>query len=416
MFIALSNVSRTEEASFVLGSDPSTPFYTLITYDTNEIALSKSNPRKPTVKCEVSINNIEAAARRAPPNDGLVTFIFPKMAAMLAINQSTELAKEHGLAPTHRDEVQAAAVKRAADQEACRLKWNATTQNYELDHPALGRRTRGPDFIKSPESARSPPAFEKQVLEIHVSKSTGRSLPIISVVDPKADLESASEPTIPGIRMSTIPQSENDNALLTLDFNTRLMHVNANKILEHLPSLFAIDSIVSAVMTVAIADQVTNPIMAAMELWEPKRVPRASTYAGSVFGGSVAGKSTTGSVFYATLAEREEAEAEAKELAAIYEKDIKNKERRKQHNKWFGKKKEPKKKTKKVVVKEFDLEKMGTYQAGKRKGQDLPGPVRLCLSVMVGGLQFIVWILTTIVRFLSWLLVSCTRGVTSEKF
>lgn len=335
---------------------------------------------------------------------------------MLAINQSTELAKEHGLAPTHRDEVQAAAVKRAADQEASRLRWNAHTQNYELHHPAVGRRLREPAFAKSPLSARSTPMGDAQpVLEISVSKPANRSLPIITIANPNpTDLESASEPTVPGIRMSVIQRSDDNNALLTLDFNTRIMHINANQILEHVPSLFAIDSLVSAAMTVAIADEVTNPVMAAMELWQPKPKRTMSTYSGSV-----TGKSTAGSVFYATLAEREEAEQEARELAAIHERDIRNKERRKTHGKWFGKskaKKESKSKTKKVVVREFDLEKLGTYQSGERKGQELPGVVRLTLSVMIGGLRFIVWILTTIVQFFAWILVTLTRGVTSEKF
>jgi len=342
----------------------------------------------------------------------------------MAINQSTELAKEHGLAPTHRDEVQAAAVKRAANQEACRLRWNASAQHYELEHPAVGRRQRGPDFAKSPESERGTPKLgTRPVLDVHVSTPAGRSLPVITVANPQeVDLQSVSEPTMAGIRMSTIPQPEHDNSLLSLDFNTRIMHINAYQILEHVPSLFAIDSIVSAIMTVAIADEVTNPIMASMELWQPKPAPMIarSAYAGSVYGGSVAGRSVAGSVFYATLAEREEAEAEAKELATIHEKDIKTKERRKvkQHRKWFGKnkEKEPKNKTKKVVVKEFDLEKLGHYQGGGRKGQELPGVVRLALSVMIGGLKFVVWILTAIVQFFAWLLVTMTRGVTSEKF
>lgn len=411
---SLLNVHRTEEASFSLGSDPSTPFYSLITYDTNEVALSKTCPRKRTVQAEVSINSIEAASRRSPPNDGLVTFIFPKMAAMLAINQSTVLAKEHGLAPTHRDEVQAAAVKRAADQEACKLRWNANAKHYELEHPAVGRRQREPAFAKSPESARSPPVSgARPVLDIHVSKPTGRSLPVITIANPRAaDLESASEPTLPGIRMSMMTQSERNNDLASLDFNTRIMHVNANQILEHVPSLFAIDAIVSALLTIAIADENTNAIMAAMEIWQPKPQRRASTYAGSI-----AGKSTAGSVFYATLAEREEAEEEARELAAIHERDIKNKERRKEHKKWFGKKdKQPKNQTKKVVVREFDLEKLGHYQSGERKGQELPSAVRFVLSIMVGSLRFVVWGLTSIVHLLSWLLVTMTRCFTSEKF
>lgn len=370
------------------------------------------------VACEVSINTIESAARRAPPNDGLVTFIFPKMAAMLAINQSTELAQKHGLAPTHRDEVQAAAVRRAASQEACKLRWNACAQHYELEHPALGRRVRGPDFAKSPQSGITPSAAfgARHVLDILVSSPNGRTLPVITVANPKeSDLESTNSPSIQGIRMSTLPQIDTDNSLVILDFNTRIMHINANQILECVPSLFAIDSIISAVMTVAIADEVTNPVMAAMEIWQPK-----PTRAMSTFGGSVAGKSTAGSVFYATVAEREEAEEEARTLAEMHEKDIKRKQPGpKTHRKWFSssKEKQPKQKKKQqVVMREFDLEKLGHYQSGDRKGQELPGVVRLILSIMVGGLKFVVWFLTLIVHFISWLLVTTTRGVTSEKF
>lgn len=407
-------ICRTEEANFTFGSDPKRPFYTLVTYDTNEIALSKNCPRKEAIACEVSINTIEAAARRAPPNDGLVTFIFPKMAAMMAINQSNELAKQHGLAPTHRDEVQAAAVRRAADQEASKLRWNATGQHYELEHPALGRRVRGPDFAKSPQSGITPStsfALRRPVLDIHVTSPTGRTLPVITVANPKAsDVESIASPSIQGIKMSTLPQIDTDNSLVILDFNTRIMHVNANQILEQVPSLFAIDSIISAVLTVAIADETTNPVLAAMEIWQPKPSRAMST-----FGGSVTGKSTTGSVFYATVAEREDAEEEARALAELHNNDVK---RTKTHRKWFssGKQKQPKSKKKQIVMREFDLEKLGHYQAGDRKGQELPGVVRLTLSVMVGSLKFIVWLLTLVVHFLSWLLVTVTRGVTSEKF
>lgn len=342
---------------------------------------------------------------------------------MLAINQSTELAKQHGLAPTHRDEVQAAAVRRAADQEASRLRWNATGQHYELDHPALGRRVRGPDFAKSPQSGVTPSASfgARPVLDIHVSSPTGRTLPIITVANPKSsDLESVATPSIAtpsvqGIKMTNLAQKDNDDSLLVLDFNTRIMHINADQILEHVPSLFAIDSIVSAVMTVAIADEKTNPVLAAMELWQPK-----PTRAMSTFGGSVAGKSTTGSVFYATVAERDDAEQEARALAAMHEMDVKrSKTGPKTNKKWFSsnsKPKEPKSRKKQIVMREFDLEKLGHYQAGDRKGQELPGVIRLTLSVMVGSLKFIVWFLTLIVRFLSWLLVTVTRGVTSEKF
>lgn len=331
---------------------------------------------------------------------------------MLAINQSTALANAHELAPTHRDEVQAAAVKRAAKQEACKLRWNAHVQNYELEHPAIGRRAKTPEFIKSPTQASPQIPEDRPALDIYVTVPVGRSLPTVSVANPKVSDVESSGPSMPGIRMSTLAQSDSDQSLIFLDFNTRIMHINANQILEQVPSLFAIDSLVSAVMTVAIADAMTHPVMAGIEIWEPKPSQALSTY-----GGSMAGKSKAGSVFYATLAEREDAEAEARELAEIHERDIRNQGRKKQHKKWFGRDKSQKTpKTKKVTIKEFDLEKLGHYQSGNRKGQELPGVVRVLLSIMVGGLRFVVWILTAIVHCLTWILVTCTRGVTSDRF
>lgn len=432
-------LTRTNEATFSLGSSPTNPFYSMVTYDTNEIALSKTHPRKPTVQCEVSLNCIEPASRRFPPNDGLVTFIFPKMAAMLAVNQSTALALEHGLAPTHRDEIQADAVRRAAKQESCRLLWNAIDQHYVLEHPAVGRKSspasnEGPSFTESPDLSSAHPSAvstSKLALDVSVSTFPGHALPTITISHLWSSPSSTtSTPTVPGIRLSTIPQRETDSVLATLDFNTRILTINANSILTHVPSLFAIDSIVSAILTTAVADEAVNPVMADMEVWTPSATTLSLPPPGfrrhdSQREGSVAG-SATGSIFYATFAEREEAEAEAKALAAIHQKDIKNKSRKRSpeetHRFWFGKSNREKKtkfkegKKKRVEVAEFDLEKLTHYQSGSREGQKLPGVSRAILRALIGGLKMIVLILTAIVQFFVWILVHVTRGITSEKF
>jgi hypothetical protein len=52
----------------------------------------RTNPRKLTAKIPIFLLSLEPKARRLPPGDGLVTYIFPKLAAMLAIDQSNELA------------------------------------------------------------------------------------------------------------------------------------------------------------------------------------------------------------------------------------------------------------------------------------------------------------------------------------
>jgi hypothetical protein len=402
--------SSTSEAVFVFGSDPLAPFYTLMTYNTNEISLSKTYPRKKTAKCEIVQLSVEPLLQKLAPDDGLVTLIFPRLAAMLAIDQGAELAKQHNLAPTHRDEVITAAIQRAAQQEACRLIWNAYDRRYELEHPAIGRNARNPEFAVSPVSPQSP---TKPVLHITVSThgvsppmTPPTTPPVILVTNPNA-MPSPTNSAAAGIRLSALPQPEIDNLLACLDFGNMNLHINANQILQLAPSLFAIDSIVSAILAVAVADPATNPAMATMGIWAS--VPKAP---GSVFSDSV--KSYSGSTFFATIAEREEAEEEAKLMKLVHEKDIKKKNKREKKS-WFGGKEKAAKK-KKVTVKEFDLEKLGHYQAGSRKGEELPAVTRGLMDLLVSMLKMIVWLLATMVQVIVWLLVNVSRAVTSEKF
>ena len=185
-----------------------------------------------------------------------------------------------------------------------------------------------------------------------------------------------------------------------------------------MPSLYAIDCIIAAIMAVAVADDSTNPILAEMNIWKSQTMSPGR--AGSVFGGaSVGGRSFAGSTLYATLAEREEAEDEAKLMKQLHDKDVSGKAKtEKKRGFWGGKTKEKKKsgKTKKITVAEIDLEKLTHYQGGEREGQELPGITRSVLKGMVVLLQFLVWALTALVRFLAWALVTGTRAVTSEKF
>jgi hypothetical protein len=119
-------------------------------------------------------------------------------------------------------------------------------------------------------------------------------------------------------------------------------------------------------------------------------------------------------VLYATIAEREEAEEEAKLMRQLHKDDTKGKGDK---SSFWGKKSKAKKKKKttKVVVSEFDLEKYGHYQAGSREGEELPGIVRGVLELMFVGLKFVVWLLTMLVQMFAWLTVGITRCVTSER-
>ncbi|KAK5196041.1 hypothetical protein LTR92_003584 [Exophiala xenobiotica] len=466
-------MARTEEATFVFGSHPSLPFYTLQTYDTNEIAVTKTCPRKATSTRDVVLCPLEPASRRQPPNDGLVAFIFPKLAAMLAINQSAALARENNLAPTDRDEIEAHAVRRAAKQEACHLRFNARGGFYELEHPAIGRGAMGGDFAATSPIPSSPTTIRsitgKPVLHITISMES--ALPTIHVVDPNAARRigtltgSATPMTSAGQgirRLSTLPQTDGNTAatatsespaLATLDLTAQTLFIDANGLLELMPSFFSIDSIVSAMLAVAMADATTNPALGSMEVWKYRPAPSSRLgHAQSIMSvgmgmgmgmrtprpGSI--KSHAGSTFYATIAEREEAEEEAKLMRQDHENDVRGGlgagyPGSKSGRAWFGWKKgdrvqdvdEKRTSTKKggkrgnkskqqITMAEFDLEKLGHYQSGDRKGEELPVLTRSALSFLITGLKLLVWLMTTVVQLLAWILVNLSRAVTSEKF
>ena len=388
-----------EEAVFTMGPNPRSPFYSLQTFSTNEVSISKTSPGKKNASCEILQSTLEPQERRE--HDGLVTMIFPRLAAMLAIDQATELSKQHQLAPTHRDEVINAAMDRAAKQEACRLAWNSTGNRYELEHPAIGRNASDTQFIASPIL---PQGTTQPVLHIIVSPQNAEGPltrpPTIIVTNPSAVTHPA-ESADADIRASTVPQTDINDPLASLDFGNMSLHIAAHQILDLMPSLFAIDSIVSAVLCVAVSDPTTNPVMGSMDLWVPSPRPAPSEFGGR----SV--RSYTGSTYYATLAERAEAEEEARLMKMVHQKDVKK-----------GKsvrEKKPKK-NKKVEIKEFDLEKLSHYQGGSRKGEELPAVSRGAVEMLVAGLRFVVWLLTAAVEMLVWIITKMTRVVTSEKF
>ena len=335
---------------------------------------------------------------------------------MLAIDQSAALAEKHKLAPSERDEMQSEAVARAAAQEACCLVWNEAYKRYELSHPALGKDPRSPDYTTSP-TLRS--GREEAALHITVSShshgsqsSFSTAPPVILVTDPNSSPDHDSVPA--ELRMSKLPVSDTDEPLASLDFATMTLHISASQILNVAPSLYAVDSVVSAMLSVAVTDSTTNAVMAAMDLWTPRSMPKAPA---SSFGGSAGGKSYTGSVLYATIAEREEAEDEAKLMKQMHKEDTGRSRSGSKGSFWDRKSstKSKKKGVKQVQIAEFDLEKYGHYQAGSREGQKLPGVVRGGLEVMFMALNAIVWGLTLFVRFVAWLMVTFTRCVTSEK-
>ncbi|CAG8354424.1 unnamed protein product [Penicillium salamii] len=415
-------MNKTGPATFILGNSQQ-PFYTLQTYSTDEIALSRGDPSKANNEVPIMMMNLEDRIRREHPNDGLVTLLFSRLAAILAIDQAEEISKKYHLTPSEASEVETDALKRAAGHESCRLSWNRHQRLYELRHPSLSRR-HPPALVGAAGIPLSPVRSQSSGM-VHITVSTPssnaspRQPPTIIVTGPVSStaLEAAQQAANP--RTSTLPLTDQDEPLATLDFGTKTLSISPAAVIATIPSLYAIDSLIAAMLAVAVSDEATNPILADMALGspEPSR-PTTSQNPGPYSMPVFQGKLVT------TIAEREDA-AESMHLASQIksaQKKSKNDSNSKSFFKFWNrapskqKNVRESKKNQQVVVEEFDLEKYGRYGAGSRKGQKLPGITRGVLSILFFGLDMIVKGLTLIVKILAWLLVKSTRCVTSEKF
>ncbi|KAJ5330028.1 hypothetical protein N7452_010418 [Penicillium brevicompactum] len=414
-------ISKTGPATFTLGNYQQ-PFYTLQTYSTNEIALSRTDPSKTTNDVSIMMMNLEDRARREHPHDGLVTLLFSRLAAMLAIDQAADISKHYHLSPSETSEVETDALKRAAAQESCRLSWNQHQRLYELRHPSLSQR-HPPALVGAAGIPLSPVRSQSPGM-VHItvsspsSNASPRQPPTIIVTGPVSPTAIEASQQAANPRTSTLPVTDQDEPLAILDFGTKNLSISPAAVIATIPSLYAIDSLIAAMLAVAVSDEATNPLLADMALGspEPSRPTTSQNpnpYSMPVFQGKLV----------TTIAEREDA-AQSMDLASQIksaQKKSKSKSEPKRRFKFWGwgsskskngaatNKNQP-------AVEEFDLEKYGRYGSGSRKGEKLPGPTRGILCILFFGLDMIVKALTLLVKVLAWLLVKSTRCVTSEKF
>lgn len=391
------------------------------TYSTNELAITRTHPRKANRTVPVIMLSLEERSRRQAPNDGLVTVIFSRLAAMLAIDQARELSMQHHLAPTEAMEVEANAVKRAASQESCRLVWNGKQRQYELRHPSFAKQSTpalvGEDGIPlSPVQTRTPGTLHITVSTPSSNGQTPRQPPTILVTNPMPSnaVEAANQAATP--RTSTLPQTDTDELLASLDLGTMTLSISAGLTAATIPSLYAIDSLVAAILAVAVSDESTNPVLADMELYVPGQEPSRSSSRGPDSTSTTPRSQGFKGKLVATLAEREDAEEEAKLMAQLRSSKSKSKSKDEEDKKggfWSP----SKSKKKRIVIDEIDLEKYGRYGYGSsREGEKMPGITRALLRIMFWALELTVRGLTLGVKALAWLLVNLTRCVTSEKF
>lgn len=389
------------------------PFYALQTYSTDELAIMRTYPRKPNKSVLVMLLNLESRNRRQPPNDGLVTLIFSRLAAMLAVDQAEELSRQYHLAPTEAVEVETDAVRRAVAHESCRLIWNDNQRRYELRHPALAKRKIpalvGEDGIPlSPVQTKNPGTLHITVYRPSESSDGMRQPPIIVVTNPISTTAVEAAHLAASPRTSTLPLTDIDEPLASLDFGTMTLSISAGLVTSTIPSLYAVDSLIAAILAVAVSDETTNPILADMELYgsvqHPPRISLISSAGSS--------KRYTGK-FFATLAERDDARDETNLMSQLKLTKAENGKDRRSSKFWAR----SKSKKKQIVIDEIDLENYGRYGKGSsREGEKLPGVIRATLRFMFWSLELIIRGLTVTAKMLAWLLVNVTRCVTSEKF
>ncbi|RMJ24647.1 conserved proline-rich protein [Aspergillus sp. HF37] len=450
-------MERTEPAKFTFGNSQR-PLYTLNTYSTNELCISRADPSKPNTNTTIPIMilNLEDRKRRETPNDGLVTRIFSRLAAMLAVEQASHLQKQHHLAPSEASRVEADALKRASALESHRLVWNSSQRVYELNHASLSKQKPQPRpaLVGAAGVALSPVQKRYQgTLHISVSpssaspgdsRSVGSNLPVISITTPALsnpvddDANRAASP-----RTSTLPLTDSDEPLASLDLTSRTLSVSAAAILASIPSLYAIDSLVAALLAVAVSDEAANPVLADMLTVQESQAQAQCHYSNPA----------RGKKLITTLAEWEDHcqdDDDDDDDFGSSSSPTRSRSRSQSQSgthppkrtlnpltRLFSSKSSPPPKLKKTkpqkpVVEEFDLEKYGRsfasssssssreeedeHEHEKESRKQLPALVRAALRALFWALDVVVWVLGAGVKVVAWVVVHGARCVTSDRF
>lgn len=436
-----------DPATFVFG-DPNLPFYTMQTFSTNEVSITRGNPSVPNSNIPIMMLQLEDRRRREPPNDGLVSHLFSRLAAMLAIDQATELSSQHQLSPPNAAEVEANALRRAAALESYKLSWNTMNGVYELRHPSLNKQSQNqpsqpatpPSLVGAAGIPLSPSRPQHQgggALHISVSTPTTQGQPQAPTIVVTAPLpnNAIDIATVASPRISTLPlsgsESESDEALASLDLRTMTLSISAPAINRTIPSLYAIDSIIAAILAIAVSDVSTNPVLADMPLYNASKpqtrmpTPPEPTYTNAA---------TNRPKLFATLAEREDNDDTAAPPLAL-PSQTQPRIPTKSHRKWYSwsllrsriseiqhsrrqKKAKSNQSPTSPVVEEIDLEKYGIGPKSdkrKEKEEELPGPARGLVKLFCWGFKIMFWALTVAFKILSWVLGVVYRRVTGEK-
>ena len=235
-------------------------------------------------------------------NDNLITQLFSHLAAMLAIEQSAELATQHNLSPADALEAEGKALRRAVEMESCELVWVRERAGYEL-HPSSVRQQQqqqrghghgqtalvgAAGIALSPAPAPSPLPSPTQLKSknpspLHITVSTPSPQP---PTDTSTEEHHQQPPTIiattpipqnttptPHVtaspRTSTLPHTESPvhDALATLDLGTMTLGISTEAVVRAVPGwLYGVDSVVAAVLAVGFVDGRVGGVLWGMDV------------------------------------------------------------------------------------------------------------------------------------------------------
>ncbi|KAI9759497.1 MAG: hypothetical protein M1835_000362, partial [Candelina submexicana] len=223
-----SSFVPTAQESFRFGASPTEPFYDLQTLKHNdadtqfsECMIRRRNPTKGVIVPVVTLT-LESPSRRLPPQDGLITLIYPKLAALMALDKATSspttMAHQGDTTPVDVEKLAEQALARAADNESCALRWDNEYQQYRLWHPSL---------------------------------DNGRGRTFVIQIDNNGEAAGFDVPGARGIiRFGTL---DGRDTLVSLEFATATLIIDTSAACK-VPSLYIVDVAVTAVLAVALVE------------------------------------------------------------------------------------------------------------------------------------------------------------------
>lgn len=176
--------------------------------DENSLTITRSHPVNSTTTICISAPTISELT----PNNPLVTTVFPKLAELMALDQSSSIAVDHRLDRQASDDLQAEALDRAHQREASALFWDTDSEKYYLIHPTLSCDNNSATFT---------------------IESTEEEVKIYAPI----------EPPIP---------------VLTLSFSSLTVTLHT-QLLAQLPSLYILDTLLSTLLILLLHVHRTSP-------------------------------------------------------------------------------------------------------------------------------------------------------------